>query len=86
MAVQINMDLGILILHPLVSHCQLIGSAIDPEEATQGACAWRGQRGTRDSSAGLKIEAAGFPDPEPIVLPLTLVPLRPAAGAQAAVV
>lgn len=37
MAVQINMGLGLLILRPLVSRCQLIGSAIDPEDGCSGS-------------------------------------------------
>ena len=47
-AVQINMCPRVLILRPLVSHCRLIGSAIDPEDGRlrRPAPCW-GQRGTR---------------------------------------
>lgn len=47
-AVQINMCLHVLILRPLVSHCRLIGSAIDPEEGPlRGPAPCWGQQGTR---------------------------------------
>lgn len=45
MAVRAAMGLGVLILRPLVSRCQLIGSAIDPEEGHMGDLCPEGSEG-----------------------------------------
>lgn len=63
MAVQINMCSGVLILRPLVSHCQLIGPAIDPREGLLGGLhPGEVSGGHRDNSASPRQRLACSPE------------------------